>query len=218
MPGVLMTLLRPRALARTLLAAAAALGVALGSSADVSANPLLGGALLRLEPSGLDRRAPDVQKLLAVFDRPAPEPTVIPEPPTLRIERVDGTPLVEAKPFDEHGQVNDEALEDIAHAFRASSGHQVDISPRLVEILLTLSRAFDDAPIVLISGHREPGRGTRKTSPHVHGRAADIVIRGVKVRELRQAAIRLGAGGVGLYPHFVHVDARSDAPYRWYGR
>ncbi|MBW2458233.1 MAG: DUF882 domain-containing protein, partial [Deltaproteobacteria bacterium] len=35
--------------------------------------------------------------------------------------------------------------------------------------------------------------------------------------DLRNTAVRLGAGGVGVYPTFVHVDVRSDPPYRWVG-
>jgi hypothetical protein len=47
--------------------------------------------------------------------------------------------------------------------------------------------------------------------------AADVTLRGVSVHELRDAAVRLGAWGVGVYPSFVHVDARVDQPYEWVG-
>ena len=48
--------------------------------------------------------------------------------------------------------------------------------------------------------------------------AADIAIAGVTSRELHKKVMELGeARGVGLYPHFVHVDVRDDAPYRWGG-
>lgn len=45
-------------------------------------------------------------------------------------------------------------------------------------------------------------------SLHVEGRAIDIRLPGRGLPALRRAAIALGAGGVGYYPHpnFVHVD------------
>ena len=52
-------------------------------------------------------------------------------------------------------------------------------------------------------------------SLHVKGQAIDIRIPGVKLEELRDAALALGAGGVGYYPDsdFVHVDL--GRPRRW---
>ncbi len=160
--------------------------------------------------------APDVER----FPRlgPSPVPTAdLPEPPRLRLERLDGRLLCEVVPFDAEGAPRAEAFATIAKVFEARGGHQVTIHPRLVEVLITLSHAFDGRPIGLVSGHREAGHHTRKTSYHVKGMAADIAIRGVKVHALRNAAVRLGAGGVGVYPTFVHVDVRDDRPYRWVG-
>jgi hypothetical protein len=147
---------------------------------------------------------------------PVPMPALA-EVPRLVVTRFDGTVLVDVAPFDRYGYPVAEAFEQIARAFAAPSGHQVEIHPRLVEVLLTLSLAFDGKPIQLVSAHREPGRGTRKTSYHVKGMAADVAIMGVRVHELRKAAIRLDAWGVGVYPTFVHVDVRDDRPYRWTG-
>jgi len=189
---------------------------------------LLGaGASVSLALAG-DDGAPS--RLHGMFDRlpvvdvtrfPVSGPQPVPMPrlpaPRLRIERLDGTLLVDVQPFDEHGQARGEAFAAIAKAFRARSGDEKPIDPRLVEVLMTLSRAFDDRPIALVSGHRVPGRGTSKTSYHTRGMAADIAIRGVKVHRLRKAAIRLGAWGVGVYPSFVHVDVRKDRPFRWVG-
>lgn len=73
------------------------------------------------------------------------------------------------------------------------------------------------SPIHLISGHRSEttnnalraiGRKTAKKSQHVLGKAADITIPGVPVKELREEAVEMEEGGVGYYPHdnFVHVD------------
>ena len=147
-------------------------------------------------------------------------PVPIPELPQgrLRIESLAGELVLDVVPFDSQGAPIAEAFEAINHAFRARNDDQVSIHPRLVELLITLSNAFEERPITLVSAHRTPGAGTRKTSYHVRGMAADILIRGVKIRDLRQAAVRLGALGIGVYPSFLHVDVRdARPPYRWSG-
>jgi hypothetical protein len=155
----------------------------------------------------------------ARFPSPGSPPIPMPELPTprLRIEGLDGRPLLDVVPFDRHGDPVPAAFDAIAAAFAPATGDEAPIDPRLVEVLLTLSRAFDDRPIALVSAHRVAGRGTRKTSYHTKGMAADVAIRGVRVHDLRAAAVRLGAAGVGVYPGFVHIDARKDEPYRWVG-
>lgn len=108
------------------------------------------------------------------------------------------------------------ASPDVWRFFRPRSGHEVPIDARLVDLLGRISRALDGAEIVLVSGHREPGRSTSRKSFHVRGMAADIAVIGVGVQQLRRVAIAEGAGGVGLYPGFVHVDVREE-PFRWVG-
>jgi uncharacterized protein YcbK (DUF882 family) len=136
--------------------------------------------------------------------------------PELVLESPAGRRLA-VRPFDARGNADPEAFAALSDAFRATGGERAPVDPSLAALLLSLSLAFEGRPIVLLSGHRAPGRGTRRTSYHVRGMAADIAIRGVSTRELRAAAIRLGAPGVGIYPSFVHVDVRRDAPYRWAG-
>jgi uncharacterized protein YcbK (DUF882 family) len=164
---------------------------------------------------GLAAKPPNVARM-ALGPAPVPQP-LLPELPRLVLERSDGSTLVDVAPFDRHGAADPAAFDAIARAFAPRSGEQVGVHPRLVELLVTLSLAFDGAPLILVSGFREAGRGTRKTSYHVAGMAADVAIRGIKPRELREAAARLGAPGVGLYPSYVHVDVRHDSPYRWIG-
>jgi hypothetical protein len=163
---------------------------------------------------GLAVRAPDIARM--PWREPAPRP-LLSELPRLVIERSDGSTLVDVVPFDAHGAPIPRALEEVSRALATRNGHEIDVDPRLVELLLTLSLAFDGQPLVLVSGYREPGRGTRKSSYHASGMAADVAIRGVKVGELRKAAVKLGARGVGIYPSYVHVDVRREAPYRWGG-
>ena len=59
-----------------------------------------------------------------------------------------------------------------------------------------------------------------KNSQHLYGKAADICIEGVRLRDLRRAALEQEAGGVGLYPRygFVHVDVGPVRTWAWPGR
>lgn len=72
-------------------------------------------------------------------------------------------------------------------------------------------------PFRILSGYRtvatnrllrEEGWGAAVHSEHLQGKAADICITGVRLKQLRRAALSLKAGGVGTYwhDHFVHVD------------
>ncbi len=185
---------------------------------------LSGGSMKALadgdEPAaraGLTASLPKVE----VASFPLGDPFALPKPSfvpaRLRVVSLDGAEILDVRPFDEHGNAIAEAFVLIERAFASRRGATTAIDPRLVELLITLSGAFEGKPIKLVSAHREPGAGTKKTSYHVRGMAADIAIQGVKVHELRDAAVRLGAWGVGVYPSFVHVDARSDVPYTWVG-
>jgi uncharacterized protein YcbK (DUF882 family) len=69
--------------------------------------------------------------------------------------------------------------------------------------------------INIISGYRSPeyneylirlGRHVAAGSLHLAGLAIDFVIPGIGTRDLSRAAKKLEAGGVGLYPDFVHID------------
>jgi len=142
-----------------------------------------------------------------------PEPG--PPPRTLTLVRLGTSERIDIVPFDRTGAPRTDAFETLGRLFQPSSGHEVPIDPRLAELLIRISDKLGE-PLILVSGHREPGRGTSKGSYHVRGMAADIAVRGVGVQQLRRVALELGAGGVGLYPGFIHVDVR-DEPYRWVG-
>ena len=53
-----------------------------------------------------------------------------------------------------------------------------------------------------------PVTGVAEHSQHMEGHAIDIRVPGIRTAALRNAALALGAGGVGYYPisQFVHVD------------
>lgn len=136
----------------------------------------------------------------------------------LRLSAVHLGESIDLKPFDASGAPSPTAFAELQHLMRCRiSGEEVPIDPRLIRVLAQLN-AYYHRPIQLVSGHRKPYViGTKPTSQHALGRAADIRIAGVGIEELRETAIRLGARGVGLYPEkgFVHVDVREKAKYFW---
>jgi uncharacterized protein YcbK (DUF882 family) len=147
-------------------------------------------------------------------DLPDGEPTTT----WLRLNALHFGEVLKIRPFDDNGLPDSQSFEALRHLMRCRiTGEEVPIEPRLVRILTQLSAIYD-RPIQLVSGHRKPFViGTKPTSQHALGRAADIRIAGVSIEELRSVAIRLGARGVGLYPEkgFVHVDVRDKAKYFW---
>ncbi|MBD1567347.1 YcbK family protein [Vibrio sp. SA48] len=73
------------------------------------------------------------------------------------------------------------------------------------------------AEVQIISGYRSPATngmlrdnssGVAKKSYHMLGQAIDFRLDGVQLSQVHEAAIELGAGGVGYYPSsdFVHID------------
>ena len=73
------------------------------------------------------------------------------------------------------------------------------------------------APFQVISGYRSPrtnamlharSKGVASNSQHTLGKAVDVRMEGVALRNLQRAALDVKAGGVGFYPvsDFVHVD------------
>jgi len=59
--------------------------------------------------------------------------------------------------------------------------------------------------------------GGSKTSQHLYGRAADIVVSGVSPRDVQEfCKEELSLGGLGRYENFTHVDSRTGHA-RWEG-
>src|SRR5512136_122377 len=113
-----------------------------------------------------------------------------------------------------------ESLATINHILRDTrTGEARDIDIGLLDLLNRLARAVPTAgPFHVISGYRSPstndylrktgGGGVVANSLHLVGKAIDIRVPGVKLRDLYRTAVGLQGGGVGLYPSsdFVHVD------------
>ncbi|MFW5635011.1 MAG: YcbK family protein, partial [Erythrobacter sp.] len=103
-------------------------------------------------------------------------------------------------------------LDRLMRDLRANSIHPID--PRLYDILARI-QAHSGRPLVVHSGFRthatqrrlhERGLTTTMNSYHCAARAVDFHIRGVNSRELADLARANGAGGIGIYRSFVHVD------------
>lgn len=113
-----------------------------------------------------------------------------------------------------------QALADLNHFLRDHySGLIGRMDPGLYDIMHALRTSLRArAPYQIISGYRAPqtnehlrttrGGGVARHSLHMDGKAVDLRIPGVPLKELRDAALALKAGGVGYYPgsNFVHVD------------
>lgn len=105
--------------------------------------------------------------------------------------------------------------------FRCKCGCGLDTVDTELLRLLENIRAHFDAPITVTSSHRCESYnqvvGGASTSQHLYGRAADIVVEGVDPSLVAELADQLGAGGVGKYSSFTHVDSRTNGPARWSG-
>lgn len=106
------------------------------------------------------------------------------------------------------------------------TGQERDFDPRLFDLLydLTVKLGRPDSEIDVICGYRSPWSneylrehttGVAKHSLHMQAMAIDIRMPGVKLSNLRNAALELHRGGVGYYPasQFVHVDVGRP---RWW--
>ncbi|NLC36198.1 MAG: DUF882 domain-containing protein [Alcaligenaceae bacterium] len=112
------------------------------------------------------------------------------------------------------------ALTDLNHFLRDHYSGLVGLmDPALYDIMHALQVSLKArAPYQIISGYRAPhtnerlrttrGGGVARRSLHMDGKAVDLRIPGVPLKELRDAALELARGGVGYYPgsDFVHID------------
>lgn len=113
------------------------------------------------------------------------------------------------------------ALDNLSEFLRDSHNEEVkSYDPRIFDVLHTLLRKVNRsaAAIEVLCGYRtketnDALRATHTTnaaehSQHIEAAAVDIRVPGVPAAELRDAALQLGAGGVGYYPkgQFIHVD------------
>lgn len=121
--------------------------------------------------------------------------------------------------FQQAGQYDQQGLDQLDHLLRDHrSGESTLISRTLLDDIHTLQQLFKpNQAIEIISGYRSPktnerlramGHGVAKRSLHMQGKAIDIRIPGINLRQVRKAALALKSGGVGYYPKsgFIHLD------------
>lgn len=110
-----------------------------------------------------------------------------------------------------------EAIEQLSNLLRCHYTNEVKpIEPALLNLLCSIGDAAAAwGPVHIISGYRSPeynehlrsqSRRVAKDSYHLEGLAIDFSIPGVRTTKLAKLARTRGAGGVGRYPNFVHID------------
>jgi uncharacterized protein YcbK (DUF882 family) len=117
------------------------------------------------------------------------------------------------------GGYEQQALGAIDHILRDFiTGDVRTIDRALLDLLADLRQTLGTRqPLQIISGYRSPATnamlrarsgGVAKHSLHLEARALDLRIQGVRLDDIRRAALGLKRGGVGYYPSsdFVHVD------------
>ncbi len=118
--------------------------------------------------------------------------------------------------LDRKGRVRRAARRQLGQLMRSRKSHKVRLpNQRLVQLLARISDHFGNKPIHIISGYRQAGGYTHRTSRHTMGRALDFRIPGVSNRRLRDYCRKLPKVGVGYYPRstFVHLDVRGSSGY-----
>ncbi len=115
------------------------------------------------------------------------------------------------------GIYDPDALNRINHFLRCHyTGEVVEIDTGVLDLMCDIKDAIPGAKkIEIVSGYRSPqynnllvslGRNVSKKSLHMQGRAIDLTLGQIPVSTLAKAAKSFSAGGVGEYPHFVHID------------
>ena len=109
-----------------------------------------------------------------------------------------------------------DAINHLMRDFRTGDVHPID--PPLLDLLHDLAEATGTRnPYEIISAYRSPATnaalhqhsdGVASKSLHLRGKAIDIRLGDVPLKDLRRAALGTRRGGVGYYPesNFVHLD------------
>lgn len=101
----------------------------------------------------------------------------------------------------------------------------IDYDCRALDILAAVYQMLDtNEPVSVVSGYRSPvtnallrkrSRGVARDSYHTKGMAIDLQMKTRSPVQIRRAAKRFAAGGVGGYRTFTHIDS---GPLRSWGR
>jgi uncharacterized protein YcbK (DUF882 family) len=138
--------------------------------------------------------------------------------PKLALVSINSNERVELEAQTDAGGFDARSLDLAARVLR-DTHHDLEhpVDPALIDVLYRAQRHFKAPEVRVISGYRAPsGRGR---SNHGKGRAADIILPGVRDDALSAWARAAGFLGVGLYPTsgFCHLDVRAKS-YSWVDR
>lgn len=124
------------------------------------------------------------------------------------------------------GRYEPDAMAAIDHLLRDYHNDETcQFDPRVLNQLYDIRRALGSSePFHVFSGYRSPttnesyrrlGGRVAEHSYHLTGQAIDVQLPGRDIRQLRNVAVAMRAGGVGYYPRdgFLHVD--SGPVRRW---
>ena len=125
---------------------------------------------------------------------------------------------------DYEGNYDLTALDEVNHILRCHhTGEVAAIDVRMLEHVNFVQKVVaSGGEIHVISAYRSPeynaqlvkrSRRVAQHSLHVQGQALDFYIPGIKIREMRDAALKLQYGGIGVYSRakFIHLDS---GPFR----
>lgn len=135
----------------------------------------------------------------------------------LKLYNVNFRETLEVDLYNPDGTMNEDSLIALNHFWRCRrTGTEKPINPKAFELLSIVQDHFEGKTIEIVSGFRNQ---PKMTSWHFHGTATDFRVIGVSERVLHKYVSTLDTGhmGLGIYPHshFIHVDIRNDASYRW---
>ncbi|WPA93244.1 YcbK family protein [Providencia zhijiangensis] len=141
-----------------------------------------------------------------------------PRPRILRFQNLNTGEFLKTEFFDGR-RYNKSELARLNHLFRDYRCDKVKtIDPKLFDQIYLLQMMMGtNKPVQLISGYRSletnnelrrKSSGVAKQSYHTRGQAMDFHIEGLQLSNIRKAALKMSAGGVGYYPksNFIHID------------
>jgi uncharacterized protein YcbK (DUF882 family) len=112
---------------------------------------------------------------------------------------------------------------------RCKGTDECNMDQEFMEMLVSLRYAYDK-PMVISSGYRDASYnqviGGAKNSPHLFGKAVDVLVSGRDAYELMSLAMEKDFSGIGISqrgPHesrFIHIDTMDNSnmhprPWVW---
>ena len=100
---------------------------------------------------------------------------------------------------------------------------KVRVSSLLLFKLEMVRMAFDDKPVIVLSGNRCPEENKRiggvpnsEHIPNPDGETSDIKIKGVKPIDIGLAAEKIGGMRIGIAKTYAHLDIRPPSPSKFW--